>query len=40
MKLAIGLTAALLVAAPLPGFAQHEHAAPGADQVGGDNVSF
>jgi tetratricopeptide (TPR) repeat protein len=39
MKTVIGLAAALLVL-PISASAQHEHPAPGADQVGSDSVSF
>jgi hypothetical protein len=40
MKVAIGITAVLFVVLPLSASAQHEHAAPGAGQVGSDSVSF
>ena len=40
MKLVIGLAASLVLFAAPPAFAQHDHAAAGADQVGSDSVSF
>ena len=40
MKLAIGPAALLLFLMAVPASAQHEHAPPAADQVGGDSVSF
>ncbi len=40
MKQILSLAASLLLALPAAGSAQHEHASPGADQVGSDNVSF
>ncbi|MEO5741375.1 MAG: hypothetical protein ABIS29_12350, partial [Vicinamibacterales bacterium] len=40
MKSLIGFAASLLLVLPAPAFSQHEHASPGADQVGSDSVSF